>query len=366
MVVESVLHMNAGDGESSYANNSVVQKTVILNTQPVLDGAIRDIYNNSFRECLTIADFGCSSGPNTLLVVSNIIDTIHGLCVEDNRRMPEIQVSLNDLPQNDFNDIFKSLPEFFDKLREEKGESLGPCFISGVPGSFYGRVFPSKSVDFVYSSYSVHWLSQVPEGLENNKGNIYMSKTSPPDVFEAYLKQFQKDFTLFLRLRAEEIKPGGNVVLAFLARSLADPASNDCCCIWYPLVKSLFDMEAEGLVKEADIDSFNVPVYTPYKDEVTDIITEEGSFDLTRLEGFGVNWDASENDDHKDYLFDKHKSGEIVAKRIRAISETIVANHFGDSIMDDLYARYAKHIGEHLAFERTKHFSIVMSLKRKS
>ncbi|KAK2990045.1 hypothetical protein RJ640_015436 [Escallonia rubra] len=281
--------------------------------------------------------------------------------------MPEIQVSLNDLPQNDFNNIFKSLPEFFDKLRKEKGESLGPCFIAGVPGSFYGRVFPSKSLDFVYSSYSVHWLSQVPEGLENNKGNIYMSNTSPPDVFEAYLKQFQRDFTIFLRSRAEEIKPGGNVVLAFVARSIADPASNDCCSIWNLLVKSLLDMEAEGLVKEADIDSFNVPVYTPYKDEVADIIAEEGSFDLTRLEGFGVNWDASdENEDDKDYVFDKHKSGEIVAKRIRAFSETIVANHFGTSIMDDLYARYAKHISEHLALEGTKHFGTVVSLKRKS
>ncbi|KAK2990047.1 hypothetical protein RJ640_015438 [Escallonia rubra] len=62
---------------------------------------------------------------------------------------------------NDFNNIFKLLPEFYDMQRKKRGEEFGPWFVSGVPGSFYGRLFPSNSLDFVYSSYSLHWLSQV-------------------------------------------------------------------------------------------------------------------------------------------------------------------------------------------------------------
>ena len=72
-----------------------------------------------------------------------------------------------------------------------------------------------------------------------------MAKASPPDVFEAYLEQFQKDFSLFLSLRSEEIIQGGRVVLTFLGRSIDDPRSKDCCLFWELLAKSLLDLAAK-------------------------------------------------------------------------------------------------------------------------
>ena len=108
-----------------------------------------------------IADLSCSSGPNTLSVISEIIDVIYSKCCHLGRPPPELRISLNDLYNNDFNGIFGSLPAFYNKMKEEKGPGFGACFISGVPGSFYGRLFPSKSLHFVYSSSGLHWLSQV-------------------------------------------------------------------------------------------------------------------------------------------------------------------------------------------------------------
>jgi jasmonate O-methyltransferase len=63
--------------------------------------------------------------------------------------------------------------------------------------------------------------------------------------FKAYLEQFQKDFSLFLRLRSEEIIQGGRVVLTFLGRSIDDPRSKDCCLFWELLAKSLLDLAAK-------------------------------------------------------------------------------------------------------------------------
>lgn len=89
---------------------------------------------------------------------------------------------------------------------------------------------------------------QVPEKLENyNKGNIYISKASPPGVYEAYFNQYKADFSKFLRLRFEEVSPNGQMVLTFAGRSTADPSSNDCSCKWKLLAKSLEDMSAEVL-----------------------------------------------------------------------------------------------------------------------
>lgn len=114
-----------------------------------------------FDNCFVIADLGCSSGMNTLLVASSIIDTIHEVCKENNHKTPQIQVCLNDLFENDFNNLFKILPNFYKILKEDKGENFAPCFVSAVPGSFYDRLFPNRSLHFVHSSYSIHWLSQV-------------------------------------------------------------------------------------------------------------------------------------------------------------------------------------------------------------
>lgn len=115
--------------------------------------------NKNMPGSIGIADLGCSSGPNTLIVVSEIIDIINETSRNLGISFPELKISLNDLPGNDFNDVFRSLPSFFDKVKEEKGAEN--CYIVGVPGSFYGRLFPKKSMHFVHSSSSLHWLSQV-------------------------------------------------------------------------------------------------------------------------------------------------------------------------------------------------------------
>uniref|UniRef100_A0A7N2LG37 Uncharacterized protein n=2 Tax=Quercus lobata TaxID=97700 RepID=A0A7N2LG37_QUELO len=294
-----------------------------------------------------------------------MIDAIVGLCRETGHSPPELMVFLNDLPSNDFNTDFKLLPDFYAMLKREKGNDVGPCFIAGMPGSFYGRLFPSKSLDFVHSSYSVHWLSKVPQGINNNKGNIYMGKTSPHNVFEAYLEQFQSDFSLLLRSRADEIKLGGQMILTFIGRSIKDPTSRDCCLVWELLAKCLLDMAAEGLIEEADIDTFNLPQYNPFIEEVKTIVEKEGSFVIDRLETFEVNLDANDNEENKNYVFDKFTCGQNVSRSYRAISESLLADHFGEAIIDDLFERYAERIGEHLSMEKIKNFNILISMERK-
>lgn len=123
---------------------------------------LEQVYLALEPKSIGIADLGCSSGPNTLSIIKDIIETVESASSSNLCPVQEFRVYLNDLPTNDFNSVFKSLPDFF---RELKKETATRCpydlFIAGYPGSFYGRLFPNNCLHFVYSSYSLHWLSKV-------------------------------------------------------------------------------------------------------------------------------------------------------------------------------------------------------------
>lgn len=137
------------------------------------------------------ADLGCSIGPTTS----------HGL------PLPDFHVFFNDQAANDFNTL--PLPAHH------------RYFPAAAPGSFYGRLFLEASLHLVYSSYTLHWLSQTPGAVRDkdspawNKGRIYLSG-APPATAQAYAEQYTADMNKFLSSRAQEVIGGGYVGPVFL------------------------------------------------------------------------------------------------------------------------------------------------------
>lgn len=139
--------------------NDSLQKKILSAGSSMVESAIVKILLEVQPQSMGVADLGCSSGPNSLTVISKIIHLVDTVSRQMGRPVPELRVSLNDLPGNDFNDVFESLPGLYKKVKNDYG--IESCYVSGVPGSFYGRLFPAKSLHFVHSSSSLHWLSQV-------------------------------------------------------------------------------------------------------------------------------------------------------------------------------------------------------------
>lgn len=85
---------------------------------------------------------------------------------------------------------------------------------------------------------------QVPAGIYDevgrplNKGCIYISESSPPEVAQAYHKQFQEDFSLFLRSRSEEVVEGGRMALVFLGRRGPELVDRGISALWQILTRS--------------------------------------------------------------------------------------------------------------------------------
>ncbi|KAJ4893371.1 Salicylate/benzoate carboxyl methyltransferase [Raphanus sativus] len=355
------LRMTGGDGANSYSANSRVQRRGILMAKPVLVKNTEEMMMFlNFPNYIKVAELGCSSGQNAFLAIFEIINTINVLCQQSNQNPPEIDCCLNDLPENDFNTTFKFVPSFNKELMITNQAS---CFVYGVPGSFYSRLFSRNSLHLIHSSYALHWLSKVPEKLENDKENVFITNSSPLSAYKAYLNQFQRDFTMFLRLRSEEIVSNGRMVFSFIGRNTLnnDPLYRDCCHFWTLLSKSLHDLVLEGLVSKQKLEAFNMPFYDPNEQELKEVIESEGSFEINDLETYGFDLGHSNCDNEKN----EYQAGYSEAYCIRAIAEPMLTAHFGEDVIDILFDKYARHVTQHSGCRNQTSVTLVLSLTKK-
>uniref|UniRef100_A0A8R7P0E2 Uncharacterized protein n=1 Tax=Triticum urartu TaxID=4572 RepID=A0A8R7P0E2_TRIUA len=211
------IHMNPRHDETSYARNSSFQNAEKKRMKPLIDAAITDLCNNTntlLHGKMMMVDVGYSSGPNAVALRSTAIDAIHSHCLQINQPPPEVCVLLNDLPDNDFNTVVKSLVT----LRQSKKAIV----VTGVaPGLFYERLLTSNSLHLVCSSNRLFWLSKAPEDLTRNHIPVsdideHARRERLPMVREAYAQQFRKDLSLFLELRAKELVSGGQMVISLV------------------------------------------------------------------------------------------------------------------------------------------------------
>ncbi|KAL5203525.1 hypothetical protein ABZP36_014477 [Zizania latifolia] len=324
--------MNSGDaGELSYANNSDMQRTIAAVTRKARQEMAATLHRaRRPASAMAIADLGCATGPNALLMAADAVQAVLADADRLQAPPPEFHVFLNDLPMNDFNSVFRELDQQRRQLlRPDRCRSL----VSAWPGSFYGRIFPVGSLDYVVSSSSLHFLSRPPTTGAVNEGRMYVSARGPAAVLEAYRAQFQADFRLFLACRAEEVRHGGVLLLTFVARQAAEPSPHDCH-IWDLLAAAVAGMAAEGLVDARKLDSFDVPFYGPCPEELTEAISEEGSFEVRRMELFEVSRRQGEP------AADREELAAQTASTVRAVLEPMLGKHFAVD-MDCLFGRFS-------------------------
>ncbi|KAL0679236.1 hypothetical protein Bca4012_007217 [Brassica carinata] len=124
--------MTGGVGKTSYARNSSFQKKAYDRAKDIIVKTLQQLYKETRPKSLGIADLGCSSGPNTLSTIRDIIKAV--------------------------------IVAHHQLKRDTKNDDSPSVFIAAFPGSFYGRLFPENTIHFIYASFSLHWLSKIPPG----------------------------------------------------------------------------------------------------------------------------------------------------------------------------------------------------------
>ncbi|KDO44108.1 hypothetical protein CISIN_1g017702mg [Citrus sinensis] len=351
--------MVGGDDAYSYANNSTYQRGVVDAAKELISEAIADKLDLKilgFDDTLKpfkIADLGCSVGPNTLLAVQNIIEAIElkfqrTTNLHQKPSALEFQVFLNDHSDNDFNTLFKSLPH------------ARKYFAAGLPGSFHSRLFPRSSIHFVHTSYALHWLSKVPKEIVDpcspawNKGSIQCSESNI-EVVRAYSTQYKNDMESFLNARAEELVPGGLMVL-ILAAVVPDgiPLSNSYVGVFNNILGSCFnDLAKMGVLSEEKVDSFNLPTYNATPKELEAIIRTNGNFTIEKMEKL--------SQPRRRITANEYASG------IRAGIDGLIKKHFGDEFVDEIFNYFTTKVEENYSIieEKIRNVSnLFISLKR--
>ncbi|GMN38692.1 hypothetical protein TIFTF001_007921 [Ficus carica] len=307
---------------------------------------------------ICVADLGCSTGPNTFLAAQNILESLQlKYQLENDQKdfqIPKLtfQVFFNDQFTNDFNTLFNSLPP---------NRNYYAC---GIPGSFHGLLFPESSIHFIHCSYSLHWLSKVPEQVRDrnslawNKGRIHYTNASK-HVVEAYASQFAMDMMSFLRARAEELVVGG--LMALLVPAVPDvllPSDTTNGTEKDLLGSCLMDMTKTGLLREEQVDNFNLPMYYTSQSELKAIIERDEHFSIEKMEKLNNP--------------KKHVQMPTVQMRVlylRAALEGLLVKHFGAEIMDELFKRFSEKVAESSFFlnpENQKSIVLFVLLKRNS
>ncbi|KAL1223652.1 Loganic acid O-methyltransferase [Cardamine amara subsp. amara] len=356
-IVLNSLHMSGGDGPNSYSRNSHLQRRTTSLLKEAINKLIMEKLNAktliSKSNTFHIADLGCATGPNTFFLVKDIIKSVE-TSLEPNSLKPEFLVFFNDLPKNDFNTLFTSLPQ--DRS----------YFAVGVPGSFYDRVLPQSSVHIVVTVGATHWLSSVPKEVLDksskawNKRKVHYANAGE-EVVKAYGEQFGRDMENFLEARAKEIVSGGLLVVGMCGIPKGMSFSNLTDSIMYTsMADVLIQMQFQGLISEEQVDTFNIPIYSASPEEVTVLVEKNGCFSVESIELMDPTaWlkRPMNVEDVKQWMV-----------CIKATMGSLFINHFGHHLLDDIFERLtAKLVGltEKIESSYREKGMLYFALKRK-
>jgi hypothetical protein len=162
-----------------------------------------------------------------------------------------ISVVHNDLPRSDFAALFEALASDPDSyLRQDRA-----TFPSAVGRSFYDQVLPPASVTLGWSSWAVQWMSRAPAPIPDQ---VMVAYSADRVVRALYEQQSAEDWRTFLTHRAEELRPGGRLVVLMPAVTPdGDPGYRPVLVTMYAALRQL---AGEGFISDAELRAMAIPI----------------------------------------------------------------------------------------------------------
>ncbi|KAH7432178.1 hypothetical protein KP509_07G012000 [Ceratopteris richardii] len=362
--------------KASYNSNSTPQRLLLQQCRPALEKAIADhqatmrekqkagdlcaecIWNTEKHRCgdaveKAFADMGCASGPNCWTNMQFIIDCVKKhrsrrvITAGERRSAAEvydspIQYFFCDLPLNDFNDLLSEKEKYMGG-RED-------CFVAAVAGNIHGRLFPPSSVQMVFSSTALHWLSESPDLLSEPQAMNLMKKKIwvdgshvYKDLKKVYVERWTEEFEAFLTSREKEMVNGGLMFLLIITCNESSPLQMQESCFQL-FEESWIQLVEEGILTHSQLETFNIPWHFPTVAELESTIKRVPNLKVQHLDEVDVN--AGDNY-WKQWSHNPLELARRLTNFYKSISWNFVENHVGSIRCESIFSRFNKLLERH-------------------
>lgn len=245
---------------------------------------------------LTVAEYGCATGGSSIEPLKAILDALN--THSDEKQKPqkqEVLALMNDLPNNDWDVLDKTLKEAF---AGNDASSTGEISFAFVKHNMY-KPFDlvnqeqessyQRKIDIAYSSYALHWVSEMPCLLPGSaiwpNQLVTTSSSETAAVHAAWDQSMTNQWKSFLDLRAKEMSQGAFLVLNFQA---ADPLngrlSEGSAKVCQDVLQDMIDEKA---VCDKQAKAITMPEYPRTLQQVLEPLVQESSSGNTAA---NTNW----------------------------------------------------------------------------
>ncbi|MHA7773685.1 class I SAM-dependent methyltransferase [Roseibium sp. M-1] len=310
------------EGMVDYNENSLAQRQNASRNSEVIADLARRV--RALPVPLNITDYGCGPGQSAIETVRPALD-VWADC--DPSR--EVSVCHADQPGNDWNALMKLV---FGK--EGYMDRPHPPLVRTSVGSFYERLVPRSSVTLATCFAACHWLNGQ---VQINAPETLWFADLTGAARQQMQAQAEQDWKQFLRLRAEELRSGGYLLVASLGAVPEAGEINDTAASGRGIYRALqvvtAGMAADGLLDRQVADSFVFGLWFMTEDEARrPIEMDEGLNNAYDIDTIEVSPLLADGDLFACYAHDPKEYARRYTGYTRAFSCTTLRAHlFGPS-----------------------------------
>ena len=303
-------------GDGFYDLHSEYQRRVIEAGDPLLARLATELDTDPASGALRIVDYGASTGATSNHAVGTVL---RALAEAGNER--EVMVIHNDVPTNDFSQLFRNVTGSGGYL--EIGH--GAVYPTACAGSFFDQVVPASTVDLGMCSNAAHWFREQPR-VDPGAG-MYRSGVSA-EASAQLAAQAAEDWVAFLTARAGELAPGGRMLVQGIGTVVDEDgaervsASRLLAAMW----EVALELAEAGLLDRERLEGYVFPVYCRSAEEATapmygDLAGDLEVLDVDVVEVANPYWETLQSSGDRDAY------AEAYTQFVRAFSESTLKEH---------------------------------------
>ncbi len=255
-------------GGGYYDDHSEYQRSVAATGASFIDECVAAIPMPPPTRAFVIVDYGASTGGNSLASVRAAVEAVRARNGEQ-----AVTAVHNDLPTNDWNQLFSNLASRSDSYEHLAGPPVLPL-ASAI--SFFEPAVPAASAHLGVSFSAAHWLRHQPT-VTVPEGFYFCEATGA--ARSALAAQADADWTTFLEARASDLTAGGRLLVQMVG---SEPESSDGVRVTArKLLRAMaavaHELAAEGKLDPDSVDRYVLAVYARTPEEAGAPLERRGS-----------------------------------------------------------------------------------------